>query len=138
MNELVTIRTEKAPRVKQITVISGKGGTGKTSLVGSFAALSQNVVLADCDVDAADLHLLTEPRVIHRESFTGGKAHGSRRTSVRHAANAKSFAGLTRSTAMPRTTASPKRYFASIRWRARAAVYAPGFVPRELSSFFPR
>jgi MinD superfamily P-loop ATPase len=74
MNELVTIRTEKAPGVKQITIISGKGGTGKTSLVGSFAALSQNLVLADCDVDAADLHLLTVPRELHRESFTGGQS----------------------------------------------------------------
>ena len=73
MNDLVAIRPDKAPRVKQIAVISGKGGTGKTSLVASFAALSRNSVLADCDVDAADLHLLLEPRVVRREPFTGGK-----------------------------------------------------------------
>lgn len=44
--------------MKQITVISGKGGTGKTSLVGAFASMARNTVLADCDVDAANLHLL--------------------------------------------------------------------------------
>jgi MinD superfamily P-loop ATPase len=73
MNGLVTLGADKAPRPKQITVISGKGGTGKTSLVACFAALSRNAVLADCDVDAADLHLIVEPRVIRREVFTGGK-----------------------------------------------------------------
>ena len=39
-----------------ISVASGKGGTGRTSIVGSLAALAKNKVLADCDVDAADLH----------------------------------------------------------------------------------
>ena len=73
MNELLTIRTAKTPRVQQIAVVSGKGGTGKTSLVACFAALSHNAILADCDVDAADLHLLTSPRVVRREPFTGGK-----------------------------------------------------------------
>ncbi len=73
MNELLTIRTEKTPRVQQIAVVSGKGGTGKTSLVACFAALSHSSVLADCDVDAADLHLLTEPGVMRREPFAGGK-----------------------------------------------------------------
>jgi MinD superfamily P-loop ATPase len=73
MTDLVAIRSDKNPHVKQIAVISGKGGTGKTSLVASFAALSRNSVLADCDVDAADLHLLLDPRVIRREPFTGGK-----------------------------------------------------------------
>jgi MinD superfamily P-loop ATPase len=73
MNDLVAIRPGRVPRVRQIAVISGKGGTGKTSLVACFAALSCNAVLADCDVDAADLHLLLEPRVVRREPFTGGK-----------------------------------------------------------------
>jgi MinD superfamily P-loop ATPase len=58
--------------MKELVVISGKGGTGKTSLVVSFAALSQNAVLADCDVDAADLHLVLDPRVIERHRFSGG------------------------------------------------------------------
>jgi MinD superfamily P-loop ATPase len=60
--------------VKELVVISGKGGTGKTSLVASFASLaSGQVVLADCDVDAADLHLVLEPVVLRREDFSGGK-----------------------------------------------------------------
>jgi len=59
--------------MKELTVISGKGGTGKTSLVGSFASLAQDVVLADCDVDAADLFLVMKPAIRRRESFSGGK-----------------------------------------------------------------
>jgi len=57
---------------KELVVISGKGGTGKTSIVASFAALAEKVVLADCDVDAADLYLVLEPRIIKRENFSGG------------------------------------------------------------------
>jgi MinD superfamily P-loop ATPase len=59
--------------MKEVVVISGKGGTGKTSIVGSFAALANNAVLADCDVDAADLHLLLEPVIKQTYDFTGGK-----------------------------------------------------------------
>ena len=59
--------------LKQITIISGKGGTGKTTLVGSFAALAENKVIADCDVDAPDLHLLLHPEIIEREEFKGVK-----------------------------------------------------------------
>jgi MinD superfamily P-loop ATPase len=73
MNSLVKIQSRDARPVKELVVISGKGGTGKTSLVASIAALAKNSVLADCDVDAADLHLLTAPRVVRSESFTGGK-----------------------------------------------------------------
>lgn len=58
--------------MKEIVIISGKGGTGKTSLVASFAALSSKAVLADCDVDAADLHLILEPKTYWREKFSGG------------------------------------------------------------------
>jgi MinD superfamily P-loop ATPase len=57
--------------MKELVVISGKGGTGKTSLVASFAALAKSLVLVDCDVDAADLHLLLEPRVSFREDVLG-------------------------------------------------------------------
>jgi len=57
---------------KELVVISGKGGTGKTSIVASFAALAEKAVLADCDVDAADLHLVLDPTVIKREAFSGG------------------------------------------------------------------
>ena len=59
--------------LKQITIISGKGGTGKTTLVGSFAALAENKVIADCDVDAPDLHLLLHPEIIKKEEFKGLK-----------------------------------------------------------------
>ena len=56
----------------ELVVISGKGGTGKTSLVGAFAALANGAVLADCDVDAADLHLLLHPTVLRQTRFTSG------------------------------------------------------------------
>ena len=49
--------------MKQLTVISGKGGTGKTSITAAFASLAKNAVFADCDVDAADLHLILKPNV---------------------------------------------------------------------------
>ncbi len=59
--------------MKELVIISGKGGTGKTSLTACFAVLSDNAVFADCDVDAADLHLILEPRVKRREDFSGGR-----------------------------------------------------------------
>ena len=59
--------------MKELVVISGKGGTGKTSIVASFAGLAKNAVFADCDVDAADLHLVLEPKVKHESEFSGGK-----------------------------------------------------------------
>jgi MinD superfamily P-loop ATPase len=58
---------------RELVVISGKGGTGKTSIAASLAALARPVVLADCDVDAADLHLLSQPQVLERHDFSGGK-----------------------------------------------------------------
>ncbi|MFC1645821.1 ATP-binding protein [Candidatus Omnitrophota bacterium] len=59
--------------MKQIVVISGKGGTGKTVITGAFAALAKNKVMADCDVDAADLHLLLQPVIKERHEFRSGK-----------------------------------------------------------------
>jgi MinD superfamily P-loop ATPase len=59
--------------LKEVVVISGKGGTGKTSIVASFAALAKNAVLADCDVDAADLHLILQPDIRQSLDFSGGK-----------------------------------------------------------------
>lgn len=59
--------------MKQVTVISGKGGTGKTSLTASLAALTGRCVLADCDVDAPDLHLILEPFARTSGDFVGGK-----------------------------------------------------------------
>ena len=59
--------------MKQIVIISGKGGTGKTVLTASFAALARNKVMADCDVDAADLHLLLKPDIKERHLFKSGR-----------------------------------------------------------------
>ncbi|MBU1147738.1 MAG: ATP-binding protein [Candidatus Omnitrophica bacterium] len=59
--------------MKQIVIISGKGGTGKTVITGAFAALAGNKVMADCDVDAADLHLLLKPDIKERHEFISGK-----------------------------------------------------------------
>ncbi|MCD4708073.1 MAG: ATP-binding protein [Candidatus Sabulitectum sp.] len=58
--------------MKEIVVISGKGGTGKTSITGCFAALAENAILADCDVDAADLHMLLAPEVTKKTDFISG------------------------------------------------------------------
>ncbi len=58
--------------MKELVVISGKGGTGKTSLVAAFATLARKSVLADCDVDAADLHLVLKPNVLSSSDFSGG------------------------------------------------------------------
>ena len=59
--------------MKQVTVISGKGGTGKTTILASLAALVKRAVLVDADVDAADLHLLLRPQVRHREAFVASQ-----------------------------------------------------------------
>ncbi|WP_292467173.1 ATP-binding protein [Methanolobus sp.] len=59
--------------VKQLTVISGKGGTGKTTITSSFAALAENAVIADCDVDAADMHLILHPDIFETNDFYGLK-----------------------------------------------------------------
>jgi len=58
--------------MKELVVISGKGGTGKTTLTAAFAALAKNRVLCDADVDAADLHLLMAPKIKTRSDFKGG------------------------------------------------------------------
>ncbi len=60
--------------MKEIVIISGKGGTGKTSLTASFAYLGgKDVIVADCDVDAADMHLLLEPDFKDSEDFYSGE-----------------------------------------------------------------
>ena len=59
--------------MKEIVILSGKGGTGKTTIVGSFAALAKGKVLADCDVDAADLHLLLSPSEKQKSEFWSGQ-----------------------------------------------------------------
>ncbi|MGI6393399.1 MAG: ATP-binding protein [bacterium] len=59
--------------MKEIVVISGKGGTGKTSVASALFALSGNSVAADCDVDAADLFIILEPEIVSRNDFYSGK-----------------------------------------------------------------
>ncbi len=59
--------------MKQIVIISGKGGTGKTVITGAFTAVAKSAVFADCDVDAANLHLILNPEIKKSEKFTGGK-----------------------------------------------------------------
>lgn len=59
--------------MKEVVVLSGKGGTGKTSIVGSLAVLADSKVMADCDVDAADLHLLLQPSVLSETEFRSGQ-----------------------------------------------------------------
>ena len=58
--------------MKELIVISGKGGTGKTSLIAAFASLAENKVLCDADVDAADLHLILDPHGLSRADFKSG------------------------------------------------------------------
>ena len=59
--------------MKEITVISGKGGTGKTTFTANLASLLDNLVLGDCDVDAPNLHLLLNPVNISEEIHKGAK-----------------------------------------------------------------
>ena len=58
--------------MKEIVIISGKGGTGKTSIISAFASLVENKVLCDADVDAADLHLIMDPEIKERHDFESG------------------------------------------------------------------
>ena len=58
--------------MKEIVIISGKGGTGKTSVIAAFASFAENKVLCDADVDAADLHLIMNPEIRERHDFQSG------------------------------------------------------------------
>jgi MinD superfamily P-loop ATPase len=60
--------------IKEMVVVSGKGGTGKTSFTGAVASMFNNKIMADCDVDAANLHMILQPeKTIETKEFTGGK-----------------------------------------------------------------
>ncbi|MCG9479405.1 MAG: ATP-binding protein [Actinomycetia bacterium] len=58
--------------MKQLTIISGKGGTGKTTVASNFINMANDHIAVDCDVDAANLHILLEPKIINQEEFSGG------------------------------------------------------------------
>ena len=64
--------SSERPKPNEIAVISGKGGTGKTSITAALAVLAGNAVVADCDVDAADLHLVLQPGVKETREFVSG------------------------------------------------------------------
>ncbi|TFF86432.1 (4Fe-4S)-binding protein, partial [Candidatus Thorarchaeota archaeon] len=57
----------------EVAVISGKGGTGKTTVAAAFASIAEDIVLADCDVDAPDMHILFQPTVNEESEFSGSK-----------------------------------------------------------------
>jgi MinD superfamily P-loop ATPase len=59
--------------IQELVVISGKGGTGKTGIAASFFVLAKSAAAADCDVDAADMHLILQPSILHRYPFSGKK-----------------------------------------------------------------
>ncbi|HEU24270.1 MAG: (4Fe-4S)-binding protein [Mesoaciditoga sp.] len=59
--------------VFQMAIVSGKGGTGKTTLSASFSYLAKNRVMADCDVDAPNLHIILKPQIIEKHEYFGSK-----------------------------------------------------------------
>lgn len=68
-----SLRLGRKQDLRELVVISGKGGTGKTSIVASLAVLAEQALVADCDVDAADLHLILATSESLRRPFTGAK-----------------------------------------------------------------
>jgi len=92
--------------MKEVVILSGKGGTGKTSIVGSFAAIAQNKVMADCDVARK------------KTSFAAGRLPLSIRISVSSAVCARSYAALTPSP-ITRLTPFPAKVMASVSTYAR-------------------
>lgn len=59
--------------MKEIVIISGKGGTGKTSMAASLFAIAGNAVAADCDVDAADMFIVLDPEIVEKHDFYSGR-----------------------------------------------------------------
>ncbi len=66
------MKSSRRDQLVELVVISGKGGTGKTSITASLALLARSAVVADCDVDAADLHLILQPQLRERHPFISG------------------------------------------------------------------
>lgn len=74
--------------MKEIVIISGKGGTGKTSFTASLAYLAgSDCIISDCDVDASDLHLLLNPVSVSSKDFFFGELAEIDKKHVLHAAN---------------------------------------------------
>jgi MinD superfamily P-loop ATPase len=59
--------------MKEFVVLSGKGGTGKTTITAAFAVLAKNAIVADCDVDAPNLHMILHPKLLETQEFSGSK-----------------------------------------------------------------
>ncbi len=70
--------------MKELVIISGKGGTGKTSIVAAFASLAEDKILCDADVDAADLHLIMDPSVQERLDCATGSQETCRKQKFRY------------------------------------------------------
>jgi MinD superfamily P-loop ATPase len=86
--------------MKELVVLSGKGGTGKTSLVAVFAALARELVLCDADVDAADLHLVVRPEILECHPFVAGHEaviHPDKCTACGHCLDWCRFGAISRS-----------------------------------------
>jgi MinD superfamily P-loop ATPase len=78
--------------IKQLAIVSGKGGTRKTTIAAAFSSLAKNKGMVDCDVDAADLHLLLQPRILKHEKYfkTPGRITlRSRRSGYRNAGDGR-------------------------------------------------
>jgi MinD superfamily P-loop ATPase len=73
MNLKKTKDSNYCTSAKQLVIISGKGGTGKTTLAAAFAALAEKTIVADCDVDAANLFILLKPEILHTYAYKGNK-----------------------------------------------------------------
>ncbi len=108
--------------MKEIVVISGKGGTGKTSIVASLAALAESKVMVDCDVDAADLYLLLQPVAQEEGEFWSGQKAVIDRDKCTSVGFARKCAAL-RQLRISRLTLSP----------VRAAVSAIMYALKRLS-----
>ena len=81
--------------MREIVVISGKGGTGKTTVCASFAHLAENKVICDLDVDAPDLHILLQPEVKERTPFISGHSARIRQDDCIRCAVSKLFVPMT-------------------------------------------